>query len=41
MWSPLAERIVASLIAELPRDLPAETRSHAERLKALPIGWSM
>jgi hypothetical protein len=41
MWSPLAEQVVSRLIAELPKNVPAETRSHAERLKALPIGWSM
>jgi hypothetical protein len=41
MWSPLAERVVARLIAELPESLPAETRRHVERLNALPIGRSM
>ncbi len=41
MWSPLAEQVVSRLIADLPEDLPAETRSHAERLNALSIGWSM
>ena len=41
MWSPLAEQVVSRLIAGLPKNLPAETRSHAERLKAPPIGWSM
>jgi hypothetical protein len=41
MWSRSAEQVVSRLIAELPEGLAAETRSHAERLKALPIGWSM
>jgi len=39
MWAPLAEQVLSRLIAALPEDLPAETRNHAERLKALPIGW--
>lgn len=41
MWSPLSERVVSRLIADLPGHLPAEDRSHAERLVALPIGWSL
>jgi|GEM_PF-497277 len=39
MWSPLAERVVARLIANLPENLSEEDRWHAERLRALPIGW--
>lgn len=41
MWSPLAEQVVSRLIAALPEDLPAEARAHAERLGALPLGWSL
>ncbi len=43
VWSPQAERVVSRLLADMPPDLPAEIRSVAARLRALPIGpdlWS-
>lgn len=41
MWSPLAEQIVSRLIAESPAHWPEDLRVHAERLVALPLGWSL
>src|SRR5262249_37451667 len=41
MWSPLAEQLVSRLIAALPADQLDPTRTHAVRLRALPIGGSM
>ena len=41
MWTTQAEAVVSRLIANLPDGLSAELRAHAERLSALPLGWSM
>jgi hypothetical protein len=41
VWSPRAEQVVSSLIAELPAEQLDPARTHAARLGALPIGWSM
>lgn len=41
MWSPLAQRVVSQLIADLPEEPTSDLVSHARRLNALPIGWSM
>jgi hypothetical protein len=41
MWSPSAEQLVSRLIAALPSDQLDPTRTHAARLRALPIGWSL
>jgi hypothetical protein len=41
MWSPLAEEVVSHLIAALASDQLDPTRTHAARLRALPIGGSM
>jgi hypothetical protein len=41
MWSPFAEQLVSRLIASLPEDQLDPARTHAVRLRALPIGGSM
>lgn len=41
MWSSRAEHVVADLIARLPAEQLDPNRTHAQRLAALPIGWSL
>jgi hypothetical protein len=41
MWSLRGKEIVSGLIAKLPAEQLDPSRTHAARLEALPIGWSM